>query len=502
MRRNYSDCERVLQLRLEAAGGVAELLTREQELLEELERPSRAQQSTSRTARILAVMLRIEIARLGRDGEGFTYMSGELEQASYRISQGVDVLQEMIRARHASTPARKLRVDESRAQARKNLALIESGRELALDRADRALNDFERLPLSLDECVQEASTNIARVTSAVQMQDLTRQQTEHVEAVLQAVMGAPGSSNLHPTHVAAVLRVQLEQMENIRRTTSNWFEEIEQCVSSILRLGDTELLAIMEQIVCLQNSIEEQGLWVAKFEGEFEQHDRVNEEELSEFESMMSMVRGHLDQSQKTSEHLQLLNLNSMVAAHNVGSQAASVLQITNSISRLATDWRGLTLRSVQSMEHMITAATSRGDRAREASDSTRTAIAAMQQESKSTLDALRSVSELGVRCQHEGQQSVLQMQGRVNQVNQSMRELRNVLDGIVAASEDIAHAVKLSESRHPLQLPESDRREIEAYCEGSYTSEIERHVMRAVLFGEDIPPPVPSANEGAIELF
>jgi len=501
MRRIYGDCEAVLHLRLEAAGGVAELLSREQDLLEELEKPSRAQQATSRMASIIAVMLRIEIARLGHDGEGFTYMSGELEQASDTISKSVDVLQELIQTRQGRTPARRIGIEESRSQARRNLALIESGREDALQRADRALQDFEQLPVSFEGCVKEVSSNIGRVTGAVQMQDLTRQQTEHVGAALRALRGDITSS-LKASQTMAALRVQLEQAQNVCRTTEGWIGEIEQCAASILRLGDEELLAIMKQIVCLEISLEQQGQWVAQFESEFHQYDRVNEQEFGEFETMMAMVRKHLEQSQSTSDHLQLLNLNSMVAAHNVGTQAASVLQITNSISRLAADWRGLTTQSVDSMEEMLAAASSRGEQARSASSSTRTAIAAIQEETQSTLGSLRSISALGVRCQREGQEMVKRMHARMTQVDDSLAGLRGVVTGIKAAVGAIERALEQGGNPDPLQLSETERRAIEQQFGSAYTSEIERQVLRSVLFGEVIPPSSPMASVGDIELF
>ena len=502
MRRIYSDCEGVLQLRLEASGGVAELLQREQELLEELERPSRAQQSTARTAKILAVMLRIEIARLGSDGNGFTYMSSELEQASETISQSVNVLHDLIHARQDSTPARRSRIDGSRSQARRNLALIERDRDDALKRADRALSDFKHLPVAFDACVQDVSANIGRVTAAVQMQDLTRQQTEHISAVLQAVMGMPGAASLCAAHIPTVLCIQHEQLANVQRTTEGWLLEVEQCVASILRLGDVELLAIMAQILSLEKSLEDQGRWVAQFESEFDQHDHVNVQELAEFETMMQMVREHLEQSQKTSEHLQLLNLNSMVAAHNVGTQAASVLQITNSISRLATDWRGLTRESVGSMEHMLVSATSRGDETRIASDSTRAAISVIEEESRTTLESLRRISELGAGCQRRGQDAVRQMHSRVQQVHRSVEALRGVVAGISAACSDISLASQQSGRPDPLQLPEMQRHAIEQELCNTYTSEIERQILRSVLFGETMPSPDLKPHEGAIELF
>lgn len=502
MQRVYGDCEQVLRLRLEAAQGVSELLVREVELLEELERPSRAQRSTSRTARIVAVMLRIEIARLGSDGNGFSYMSGELEQASHRISQGVDVLEDVIRERTGGVPARRIRIDDARARVRSHLAVLEGGREEALARADRALSDFQRLPSTLDACVHQAQADIASVTSAVQMQDLTRQQTEHIGGVLGELLADGGCSTYTEAQIPLVLEVQRAQIENVKRTTEDWLEEIERCVASILRLGDVELLAIMHQIVGLQNSLEEQGRWVAQFEKEFEAHDRISEQELEEFEAMMELVRRHLEQSQKTSEHLQLLNLNSMVAAHNVGAQAASVLQITNSISRLATDWRALTMRSADSMVSMLSEATSRGKEARDAAERTRAALARIREESESTLEAVRSIAGLGVRQQSAGHEIVRRMQDRVTYVHQSMQELRAVIDAIATASADMARALEEMGGADPLAFTEKERAAVERVCQSAYTSETERQVLRCVLFGEQMSPPSLECIEGAIELF
>lgn len=501
MRRIYAAAERVLQMRLEATGGIASLMEREREMLGELARPARAQESTSRTARILAVMLRIEIARLGEDGSGFSYMAGELDQASQTISQGVQALNEMIEARRESAPERQRVVEEAHSHANRNLAMIEERRDEALRCVDASLQDLNQLPRTFDDCVRQVSSHLSRVTSAVQMQDLTRQQTEHAMAALQSLATAEGSAG-SPARSLALLEVQQEQIANVRETMRAWIEEIEECVQSILQLGDVQLLAILEKILELQQSLETQGRWVQAFGVEFAAHDRVNEQQLSDFEGVMQMVRRHLEQSQTTSEHLQLLNLNSMVAAHNVGNQAASVLQITNSISRLAADWREMTKGSVASMETMLETAASRGVQAREAASSTRSSIEAIEAESEQTLSALRKLSEQGEACRERGQKVVRLMHGRAAQVRQSSKELRTVLEGLEAAAEAVAAAIRECGSAKADSLAEPERRLLAESLEQSYTSEAERTVLRRVLLGEHTVCVAPPLQTGAIELF
>ena len=82
------------------------------------------------------------------------------------------------------------------------------------------LAELTRIPANFQDCVALIADNISRVVAAVQMQDVTRQQTEHVQSALNRISGAMRSFE-HATaqdeaRYSAILMIQARQVEDAR----------------------------------------------------------------------------------------------------------------------------------------------------------------------------------------------------------------------------------------------------------------------------------------------
>ena len=179
-----SASRRFIAARIESVAAIGDVLTGEAGMIENLLTLTAGQRSIAREGRALGVLASIEVARLGAEGRRFGYMARELDEFSAMVSSGADEVRAEAAHRRASLIDRRQILNLSLQRRREHFSNIESELGEAIATMETALAQLMHIPSDFQECVAVIAADISSVVEAVQMQDATRQQTEHVLGAL------------------------------------------------------------------------------------------------------------------------------------------------------------------------------------------------------------------------------------------------------------------------------------------------------------------------------
>jgi hypothetical protein len=496
---------RFIAKRVESVTAIGTVFAGEADMIEKLLTLTGEQRSIAREGKALGVLASIEVGRLGADGRCFGYMARELDEFSVMGSAGAEEVRSEAAQRRASLINRRHKFNVSLQRAREHFSEIESEMSGAIKAMESALVQLAHIPADFQECVAAIAADISRVVEAVQLQDVTRQQCEHVRDALIRVSGEIADCDGQVSDLNArsslILKIQTLQIESARTSTEGWAFKINRCLESILHVSSSDVVAIGARILVQERGLSTQLARIEHLEHECEADDAEIEACLAGLGDLMRITKTHLERSRFTRDRMRLLNFNSMIEARHLGSQATAVLEITRNIGRISTGWSALTDRSGDTLNAMLTSSA----RAEEA-HRRRTRV------SMDDLGNARKQSQAGLRALFHAA-SVANSNGKKIEV--AVAALHSEIAMLACVADRLMQSVAiLSEARSEIEqvgeftsfstteLNESDFREIEADCAASYTSELERRILRAALFGEAMPLEGAAETTNDIELF
>jgi len=491
--------------RIQSVSTIADIFTNESGMLERLAGLTREQQSMARESRALGIVASIEVARLGKAGEGFAYMAHELEDFARMILSGAEKVRRQTDERKAGVAQRKQALGRSIERMRKDFKGIETEVDDAIGKMDRAVTGMARIPSEFRECVSAIGERIARVVAAVQMQDISRQQIEHVRAALSNLSEPDFGEEREPStqaRRAAILRIQKMQMECARTSTVDWIAQIDQCLEGIMSVSSSQVLAIGAKIQEQENSLAAQLERFEFLERDSEGDAQAIEHCLEELNTLSQLVKEYLDRSRSARDRMQLLNFNSMIEARNLGAKAAAVLEIARNISRISSAWGALTDRSGKAMTELLAASSLAEQANRAGAEATLETLDQARQESHAGLKLMQSAAataaEQGIRVEA----AVSRLRQEIRNADRIAGRLRESLKLMEQAIEEIGHAAEELRNGAKADDASLDAKQLEADCSAEYTCELERNVLRAVLYGEPMPTMQPAAIGNDVELF
>jgi hypothetical protein len=504
-RRLDSASRRFIAARIESVVAIGAVFTGEAGMIENLLTLTAEQRSIAREGKALGVLASIEVARLGADGRRFGCMARELDEFSAMISSGADEVRAEAARRRASLIDRRQVLNLSLQRRREHFSNIESELGEAIAAMETALAQLMHIPSDFQECVALIAADISSVVEAVQMQDATCQQTEHVLRALTRFSEEIENFDRQATGVdgrsSAILKVQALQIESARTSTEEWICKINRCLESILRVSSSDVVAIGARILAQEQGLSAQLARIECLERECESEDAEIEDCLAGLGDLMRIAKTHLERSRLARDRIRLLNFNSMIEARHLGSQATSVLEITRNIGRISTGWSELTDRSGDTLEAMLTSSS----RA-EAAHQTKTRA------SKEDLGNARMQSQVGLRALS---QAAVIATSNGEKIEVAVGALHHEITMLCHIAERLTQSVAtLAEARSEIEqagevtrfsvadMSESDRKQIEASCAAAYTSELERRILRAALFGESMPAEGAAGTSNDVELF
>lgn len=496
---------RFIAKRVESIAAIGTVFTGEADMIENLLTLTAEQRSIAREGKTLGVLASIEVGRLGADGRCFGYMARELDEFSVMGSAGAEEVRSEATERRASLINRRHKFNLSLQRTREHFGKIESEMSGAIAAMESALAQVAHIPTDFQACVAVIAADISRVVEAVQLQDVTRQQTEHVRDALICVSGGIADCDAQCSGLDArsslILKVQALQIESARASMEGWIFKINRCLESLLHVSSSDVVAIGARILAQERGLSTQLARIEHLEHECEADDAEIEACLAGLEDLMRITKTHLERSRFTRDRMRLLNFNSMIEARHLGSQATAVLEITRNIGRISTGWSALTDRSGDTLNVMLTSSA----RAEEAHRTrTRASMEDLGNARKQSQAGLRALSHAASLANSNGEKIEVAVAALHSEIAMLSRVADRLMQSVAILSQarsEIEQVVELT-SFSTARLSESDCRKIEADCADTYTSELERRILRAALFGEAMPLEGAAATTNDIELF
>jgi hypothetical protein len=493
--------------RIESLSTIANIFTNESGMLEKLAGLSREQQSMARESRALGIAASIEVARLGKAGEGFAYMAHELDDFSRMIFTGAEEVRRQTVERKTGVAQRQRALGQSLDCMRRHFKSIETEVDETIQGMELAVAGMATIPSEFSACVSAIGDRIARVVAAVQMQDISRQQIEHVRDVLKTMGELETDGERRELSAdarrTAILGIQKMQMECARTSTEEWIAEIDQCLEGIMHVSSSQVATLGTKILEQEQSLAAQLERFESLERDSESDYEAIRHSLAELNTLSRLVEEYLGRSRSARDRMQLLNFNSMIEARNLGSSAAAVLEIARNISRISSAWGALTDRSGKAMAELLTASSLAEQANRADAQATIESLTQARQESHAGLALMQSAASTAVEQGARVEQALSRLHREINIADGIAQRLRVSLQLMGSAIEEIGRAA-IGPLDHNAGLHGAglDVGQLEQECAAAYTCELERQVLRAALYGEAMPTLQPAAAGNDVELF
>jgi len=493
-----------IQERLQATAGILETVTGEVALLRHLAHLTQGQKSVARESNSLSVLTSIEVARLGSVGSGFQYLAHELAEFSRSVTEDARVLATEADDRRQQVEEARRALGREIPRMHAEFARIEAGLGAALAVADSSFAELSRIPVQFRQCVQEIAGQIAGVVAAIQAQDITRQQIEHVQEGLTLISASfeDSAPEAAAAHACAGLNIQIYQLRAIKQTVAGWASQIQTCMGGIMRISSSELVAIGPVVLGQERELSSQLARIERLEQECLSYNESVQHALGGLSSLMELVREHLDRSKAVRDRLQLLMFNSIVEASHLGGDADAILAISQSIKRVAEEWSGITDQSAQAMQQMMEMVESTGRVMHAFSDASNDGLRTAQEQTRAGLEDLRGNVETAGRQALKMNDATARLQSRIAQAG----DVGQLFDGCLSRVDAVLGSLEGLHRESGADLPRTrgriDAAEVERIFSSSYTTEMEREVLRAALRGGPLPSLQQQLGGNDVELF
>ena len=503
-----------VHVRLDATAGILESVLAEVKLLDRLAHLTRGQRSIARETQTLSVLTNIEVARLGQLGAGFQYLAHELDQFSQSVTEGMKELA-------AHTDEHRTEVDQTRRllaaalpRVQKDFTRIEADLENALAVTRESHSQLEHAPVQFRGTVEEISGQIAGVVAAVQGHDITRQQLEHVHKALTLIknkmsaveeareQGGAGDAEKELATIVAGLAIQIYQMRSIAETVGDWVAQIGRCIENILRISSSEIVGLGPLVLEQETRLSEQLQRIEQLERECETDSEEVRGTFAGLNKLMQLVGNHVEKSRTVRDRLQLLTFNSIIEASHLGEKADAILEISQSIKRLSLDWSAMTDSSAQSKEEILALVEQAQGGMLAFSEAGSENLREAQAAAREGLENLRGVAACAGQKAEDVETTTAALQSKVSALSAARDRLDASFSAIGVVLRQIEDLRAEVEAESPRSLAHCNKNAMEELFGSSYTTEIEREVMRAALHGAPLPRMQQNLAGNDCELF
>jgi hypothetical protein len=488
--------------RLDSSSAVLEVVRKEQDLVEKLLRINGGNRSIAQEMRLLRVLTGIEVARLGESGSGFRHLVQELEAASESVAVAAREFAARARDRNRVTQGTRRKMAASLPRLRKQFEEIEAQLESSLSDVERSVGDLSQCPAEFEACVETVAGRIAGVVSAIQSHDITRQQNEHLRLALAEVASRLNSADatLNTRELALALRVQVFQGENIIRTMEAWTSQIDECLESILNVSQSRLERVSQLVLGQEKDLFGRLVAIEAIERECESDSAEIEEAFSGLSRLLGLVQEHSQIARVTRDRLQLLSFNSMIESRNLGSRVDVMLEVSRNVVRMASQWAQMAERSGATQAEMQRLMDEAQAGITTETVQKKNELRAARLEVVSVLEGLKCAAEANFAHAAETGDLTSALRDQIQAARTLSRSLKEVTIKMSRAMGEIGSLQQEMEAA--TGEGECDLGSLEAAYSQAYTTEIERHILRAALYGEAMPACQEASAGNDVELF
>jgi len=383
---------------------------------------------------VLAVLARIETARLGESGAGLVHLVEEMRGCGDDIasrterflataaSLGCRVEAELDRI--SELDARELQALRPLTEAvARDFAALRSRRELGAAAATRLGEQFAQ--------VTEA---IGGVVTAVQFHDITRQQIEHVIESLRQLHDSAGNTRRGPpaAQEAAVLGLQVAQLENAQRTFLESIGRIDRQLESVAhRVG--EMAAESERLTGQsqgQNETFFAGM-AARFAGilkaarECQSCEVGARTALEDLRQALAALGAALVDIQVIEFHLKRVSLNAAVQAVHLGGAGEPFNAVAVAMHGLQSDCENRSRQSRAELDSIDAAIRGAGDNGMQSPSRERAGMETVVIELRQRMEEMHAANERGLASFQEIGALVGRLSAEIQAARQHLAESR-----------------------------------------------------------------------------
>ena len=495
--------------RLQAISGILETVSAEMALLHKLSLVMDGQGGLAFRIRMLNVHTKIEVAHLGSVGADFEYLARELADFSQSLAQNTKELTSHTDDHRAATEKTKVMLSSELPRLREELTRvgINIGDDLAV--LDPGLARLSRIPAQFKQSTEDIAHQIAGVVVAVQGHDITRQQIEHVQEAVEAIsvtMLAEGNSTagIAPeiARAYAGLTIQTFQLMAIKGTIAEWTSQIRICLDSIFGVSVSELVGIGPLVLEQEQLVSSQLAHIDLLEHECQAYGERIRSTLEGISNLSQLVAEHLQNAESARNRLRLLTFNSVIEATRLGAQADTICVIADGIAEVSTEWAKITEQSESALQEILTLSKRINEVMATFSQTGSDEFKEAQVKTKSGLETLRDAATFAVAQGRKIATVTETMQIKSGEIGKSSDLLNACFARIDEVSADIESAKKQLESYYPDVKDKYDAAEVEQLFSASYTTQAERDVMRAAIYGTEVAAPQQCSIGNDVELF
>lgn len=490
-----------LEKRVQAATTILAVLEQEEQMLRQLTLATQSQEAIARHLRALSVLTNIEVAHLGAEGRNFHLLAQELSAFSKDLFEQTLSLA-------TDTENHQQAIAKVRRELSANLPVLHGEVELMGHDVEQTLSVVENLlrqqsaiPMEFRSSTEATWQQTVGVISAIQAHDITRQQIDHVQEALRAIASRMAESREFPVIVAA-LHVQACQLTNIRQTVSLWREQARHCMLAIEQLSAAAILEVSANVLHEEQALSLRLGRIMVLQQKSHECCGKMQSTLGGLSSLMALIRGHLDRAEAIRDHLHILMMNGLIEAERLDARGAVVSAIASLIKEVSSDWSTLADQSrlrltelsdlVRQMTSLFEVFSDGGrDQLRQEIEHTRIGLAAVRETASQVSEEafkVRAVMErMSVRS------AVLkQTKGRLDMHFNGLDSALRAIEGLHSELEKGA----------PPATAAGDNAEVDRWLSAAYTTETERQVLAAALYGHALPVVQASLAGNEVELF
>jgi hypothetical protein len=496
--------------RLQASAGILDTVRAEAQLLRQLARATHQQGVIARKTKALSVLTNIEVARLGSGGGSFEHLAGQLADFSDALSADILRLARDTDMHRQAVNSTSLALSADLPRQRAAIAHLERELENALTIAENGLARLSATPAHFRVCVDDLKQQISGVVSAVQAQDITRQQIEHVEEafslICQKLSGSPIATKdeffRHAAWACAGLTIQIYQLTQVRDNVAGWSAQIKECMAGILRVSASDVVGIGPMVLEQEREISAQLLQIEALERQSQGYSHLIGETLAGIAELMKLMRGHLRKSKSIRDSLQLLTFNSIIEATHLGSQANAILAIARHVEAISAEWRNITDQAGLAMADLLKLVEPAQQFMRAFSEESTGGLAEAQLQTRSSLESLRGTATFAAAQARQMREATDEMHKEIAAVRSSGHLLDACYRRFDEVKSEVERALCALAVGHDNWKAEYDAPEVERVFSASYTIEMERQVLRAALRGAPLPAVESKFAGNSAELF
>lgn len=292
---------------------------------------------------VLSIMTRIESSRFGSSTANFDALADDVSNLSRRIREQMNTTAGLAEALAENASAAALQIRNVALDQQQNLKplseRVRAGLVRIQDHCGRSADTAERLAMRFEE----VSRKMGDVVSALQFQDIIRQQIEHVLEALNPASYEPG---LQGRNTQPNIRLQAAQLDNARETFLSSVESVRNALMGIDR-NVAEMFAESSQLLGSSAtgtrsffvSVEEDFDAIAAILDRNTSGDRRLAGIDSAVRAMLAEMTASVADVQAIGIQMLRVSLNAMVQGIRLGSQGSTLHTIAQAIQSLA---RGL----------------------------------------------------------------------------------------------------------------------------------------------------------------